>query len=87
MSQALMFHFCSMSRAHGLRPGLGAEHAHLQRELGDVELQLLGHVPEVEGEAGRAAEDGGAEVLHEHELALGVAARDGDDRGAEASAP
>ena len=49
--------------------------------------ELLGHVAEVEGEAGRAAEDGGAEVLHEHELALGVAARDGDDGGAEELGP
>ena len=35
--------------AHGLRPGLGAEDAHPQGELLDVELELLGHVVQVEG--------------------------------------
>jgi hypothetical protein len=45
---------------------------------------LPGAVDEVE-EVGRRAADGGhAEILHHHDLPVGVAARDGNDGGAEA---
>jgi hypothetical protein len=70
--------------AHRLRPGLGAEHAGAQGQRLHVHAQLLGAVDEVQ-EIGRRAADGGhAEVLHHHDLPVGVAAGDGNDGGADA---
>ena len=59
-----MFHLASMSLRMASDQGLGAEHAHLQRQLGHIYAQLLGDIPKVYGEAGAAAHHGGAEVFH-----------------------
>ena len=82
-----MFHFCSMSRRMASDQGSAPKTPTFSGNLLDVHAQLLGHVAEIERETGRAAEHGGAEVLHEHELALRVAAGDGDDRSADAARP
>jgi hypothetical protein len=49
----------------------------------DVHAHFAGAVNDVQEITGRAADDRDAEILHEHDLAVGVAAGDGDDAGAE----
>ena len=83
MSSATRLQLLLDLAAHRLRPGLGAEDADAQLQGGRVDAQLphrLGHVQRVRR---RAGEHGRAEVLEDHDLALGVAARDRDDRRAE----
>ncbi len=78
MSYALMPASVSMWSAHAVGPGLGAEDADAQRQLAQIHAQLaraLDHVGEI---ARGAAERGDAEVADQHDLAVGVAARDGD---------
>ncbi|OPZ23689.1 MAG: hypothetical protein BWZ02_03127 [Lentisphaerae bacterium ADurb.BinA184] len=73
--------------AHGLAPRLGAKHARLERKLAEVHplgLRLLRQVQEV---AGGAGDGGDAEVAQHHDLAVGVAAGDGDHRHAQRLGP
>ena len=69
--------------AHRLGPGLRAENARAQRQLLDVHAQFAGPLDQVDEVAGRAADGGDVEVLHDHDLPVGVAAGDRDDRRAE----
>ncbi len=48
------------------------------RSPGEVDIHLPGRFDQVQEVARRAADRGNAEVLHDHELALGVAAADRD---------
>ena len=69
--------------AHGFGPRLGAEDAGAQRQFLDVHAQLRRLVNQVQEIAGRAADGRDTEILHHHQLALGVAAGDRDDRRAQ----
>ena len=64
-------------RAHLLAAGLGAEHAQPQPELLERHAAPLEHLAEVERVGRRGDEDRGPEVLHELDLARGVAGADG----------
>ena len=69
--------------AHLLGPGLGAEDAVLQGHLlAEVDALLVAFVDDVQEVARRARDRGDAEVLHQHQLAVGVAAGDGQHRAA-----
>ncbi|ANT65102.1 hypothetical protein Ptc2401_01332 [Prosthecochloris sp. CIB 2401] len=65
--------------AHFFCPGFGAEDAGFELDLAGVDLFVADGFAEEGGVGGGAGDDGGAEVLHELELFLGVAAGDGDD--------
>ena len=67
--------------AHLLAPGLGAEDAGLQLDL-VPQAPLLDALRQVGGVGGGAAEDGGAQVHHELELPVGVAAGHGQGQAA-----
>ena len=69
---------------HLLGPGLGAEEADAQFDVLEAHLHLAGHVIDIEGKGRRGAQDRAAEIQHEHDLLLRVAAGDGDDRRADA---
>ena len=69
--------------AHGFGPRLGAEDAGAQRQFLEVHADLRRLVDQVEEIAGRAADGRDAEILHHHQLALGVAAGNRDDRRAQ----
>ena len=72
------------ARADFVRPRLRAEDAVLQLGVAaEVDAELLGHGGEVEEVARRAADDGDAEVLHEHDLLFGVAGAGRQHRAAE----
>jgi hypothetical protein len=68
--------------AHRVAPGLRPEDADPQ--LGEVHLVSLADSIRMQEVARRAADRRHAEVLHDHELALGVAAADRNDRRARA---
>ena len=70
--------------AHGVCPGLGAEHAHAQGQGLEVHAQRSRPVDEVEKVGGGAADSGHAEILHHHDLPVGVAAGDGNHSRADA---
>ena len=67
--------------AHLLCPGFGAKAAGLELEVGHGDARLADGLAQIQGVGGRAAEHGGAQFLDHHDLALGVAAGHGDDRG------
>ena len=69
--------------AHGLGPRLRAENARAQRQILDVDAHFRRLVDEVEEITRGAADRGDLEVLHHHDLPLGVAAGDGNDRRAQ----
>ncbi len=66
---------------HRLGPGLGPEDADPQ--LGRLDVHPLGSglLGQVERVGGGAGQHGGAKILHDHDLTLGVAAGDRDHRG------
>ena len=68
---------------HLLRPGLSTEDTYLQLEVIPAPLALTKSLSEEHGVAGGATEDGGTEIVHQGYLFLGVARRDGDDRGSD----
>ena len=72
---------------HALGPGFGPEDPHPELGLGEVHPHFLAHLRQVEGEGRGAAEDGGAKILDEHDLAPGLAAGDRDDRGSQPLGP
>ena len=61
---------------HVFRPRFGPEHADAQRQFLQVHPHFGGAVNQVQKIAGCATDDGDAEILHEHDLAVGVAAGD-----------
>ena len=66
---------------HGLGPGFGTEDADPQLEFFEIDPlrpRLLGHEERVGRGTGQYR---GTEILHDHDLTLGIAARNGDDRG------
>ena len=63
--------------AHFLAPGLGAEDAHPQRQLADVDAELFGFFGDVEGVGGSTAKAVHREILHQHDLLVGLAAGHG----------
>ena len=65
--------------AHALGPGLGAEEAHAQLEVGKVHLLVADGLAHHQRVGGGAGDGVAAQVLHEHELALGVAGGGGHD--------
>ena len=68
---------------HLLGPGFGAEDARLERKFAHVDAagrRLFDHEEEVRGSA---ADRGGSEVAHQHDLALRIAAGSGNHRRAE----
>ena len=67
--------------AHGLGPGLGPENADAQGQLAQSMPVSRPAVDQVQKIAGRAADGGDAEILHDHDLPVGVAAGGGDHRG------
>ena len=69
--------------AHLVGPGLGAVKADPDRQVVGQQAAVARRFSEVEGIRRRAAEGRDAEVAHELELAVGVAARDRQDGGAE----
>ncbi len=69
--------------AHGVGPGLGAEDARAQRQFAQVDAHLRGAVEQVQEVDWGAADGRDAEILHDHDLPVGVAAGNGDDRGAQ----
>ena len=69
--------------AHGFGPRLRAEDARAQGQFLEVDAQLGRLVDDVQEVAGRAADGRGTEILHHHQLPLGVAAGNGNDRGAQ----
>ena len=69
--------------AHGFGPRLGAKNAGAQRQILEVDAQFGRLVNEVQEITGRAADGGDIEILEDHDLALGVAAGNGNDRGAQ----
>jgi hypothetical protein len=69
--------------AHGFGPRLGAEDAHAQGQILDIEAEFRSLINQVEEIAGRAANGSDAKVFHDHQLALGVASGNRDDRSAE----
>src|SRR5262245_7825426 len=71
---------------HGLAPGLGAEHADLERAGAQIHPLALGDLGDVERVRGRRAEDARAEVLQQRHLAFRHPAGYGDHGGAEALA-
>ena len=73
--------------AHGLRPGLGAEETVPQGQAMGVDAHLHHHIGHLQGIGGRADQGGGLEILHDLDLAFGVAGRDRDDRGPETLGP
>ena len=73
--------------AHALGPGFGPEDPHPELGLGEVHPHFLAHLRQVQGEGGGAADDGGAEVLDEHDLAPGLAAGYRDDRRSQPLGP
>ena len=66
--------------AHGFGPRFRAEDAGAQRQFLEVDAQLRRLVDDVQKIAGRAANRRDTEILHHHQLPLGVAAGNGDDR-------
>ena len=69
--------------AHLLGPGLGAEEAVPERHLlAEVDALLLPLVEDVQKVGRRARDRRDAEVLHQHDLAVGVAAGDREDGAA-----
>ena len=73
--------------AHFVRPRFGAEDAVAElRVAPEVDALLLRLVHDAEEVGGRRRDGGHAEVAHEHDLALGVAARDGQHGAAESLA-
>ena len=64
---------------HVLRPRFGAEDTNAQWHFLDVHAQFSGAFDDVQEIAWRAADGRDAEILHEHDLPVGVAAGDGDD--------
>ena len=70
--------------AHAFGPGFGPEDAHLELQVGEIDAHLLADFRQVEGEGRGADEDGGAEILEQHDLAAGLAAGDGNHRGPQA---
>ena len=72
--------------AHTLGPRFGAEESHLEFQVFLLHcLALLDHLGKMQGIRRSTAEDGGAEVFHEHDLLLGVACRRGQLDGTEQS--
>ncbi len=70
--------------AYLVGPRFRAEDAVLElRVAAEVDADLLGDRREVQEVARRAADDRRAEVLHEHDLLLGVASACREDRAAE----
>ena len=65
-------------------PGLGAVEADAQRQVLGPQAAVARRVGQVHGVGRRAAQGGGAEVAHDLELPLGVAAGDGHDGAAQA---
>jgi hypothetical protein len=64
--------------AHPLGPGFGAEDADPQRQFAQLDAEFVRAFDHM-GEIARcAAERGDVEVAHEHDLTIGVAARDRD---------
>ena len=68
---------------HAFGPGFRPENPHPELGLGEVHPHFLAHLRQIQGEGRGAADDGGAEVLDEHDLAAGLAAGYRDDRGAQ----
>ncbi len=73
--------------AHGARPRLGPEDAHPQRQCAHIDAQLSGALGHVQKVTGGAADGRDAEVAHDHDLAVGVAAGDGNHRRAQPFGP
>ena len=84
MSSASMPRPASIWHAELVGPGLGAVEADAQRQVLGPQAAVAGRVGQVHGVGRRAAQGGGAEVAHDLELPLGVAAGDGHDGAAEA---
>ena len=84
MSTAWMSKASSISAAHGVRPGLGAEDADLQRRLSRIEALLAELVEDRQHVGRRDHDDVGLEILDQLHLPLGHAARHGNDHAAEA---
>ena len=66
---------------HGVGPGLGAEDAGPQGKRAEIDAHFLGAVEDVQEVAGRATDGGDAEILHDHDLPVGVAAGGRDHGG------
>ena len=62
--------------AHGVAPGLGAKAPVAQRELAQVDPHAFRDLGDVEGVGRRRAQNACAEILHQHDLPFGGAARD-----------
>ena len=73
--------------AHLLRPCLRAEDARLQGDLIRGEAHLLHGLSDVGGVGGGAAQDGGLQILDEHNLPLGIARGGGDGETAHPMGP
>ena len=73
----------SISRAHAVGPGLGAEHAEAQRARARVQALLLHLVGDRQHVGRRDHDDVGLEILDQLHLALGLAARHRDHRAAQ----
>jgi hypothetical protein len=69
--------------SHRVGPGLGTEHADLELERAGVDACRLERLGDVKRIGRRRAQDLPAEILQQHGLALGHAARDRHDRAAE----
>lgn len=65
-------------RAHLLGAGLRAEQAHAQADVLE-RVHALGDLGHIQRIAGRGDEHGGAEIAHDVDLTLGIAAGDGND--------
>ena len=59
---------------HGIGPGLGAEDAGPQGKCAEIDADFRRAVEDVQEVARRATDGGDAEVLHDHDLPVGVAA-------------
>ncbi|OQC03516.1 MAG: hypothetical protein BWX80_02774 [Candidatus Hydrogenedentes bacterium ADurb.Bin101] len=73
--------------AHFLRPGLGAEYARLEGQFAQVNAHLRGPFEDAQEITRRAAYGGGPEIFHQHDLAVRIAAGNGNDRGAQGFRP
>ena len=66
-----------------LAPRLGTKSAAAQRKRRDIDAHSIRHFGDVECVGRRRAQDGRAEIPHQHDLPLGAAARHRDDGAAE----
>ena len=68
---------------HLLRPGFGAEYAGFQSQFARLDAHFLHRFGDEQGIRGSTGQHGRAEVFHQQNLALGVAAGRRNDRGAD----